>query len=86
MDQFKQAINLARGAVPLAPDRQPLGDQPHPTEGRGSPQEFKTLPLKAAYLELMRIVSHNKDDCARDRLKCCAPRCCNRWTRMAGSF
>jgi protein-tyrosine kinase len=64
MDQFKQAINLARGAAPLAPDRQPLGDQPHPTEARGSPQEvrIKNLPLKAAYLESMRIVSHNKDD------------------------
>jgi protein-tyrosine kinase len=64
MDQFKQAINLARGAAPLAPDRQPLGDQPHPTEVRGSPRESraKNLPLKAAYLESMRIVSHNKDD------------------------
>src|SRR5712671_6229212 len=64
MDQFKQAVSLARGAASLAPDHQPLGDQPHPTDVRGSPQELriKNLPLKAAYLESMRIVSHNKDD------------------------
>jgi protein-tyrosine kinase len=64
MDQFKQAVNLARGAAPLAPGHQPLGDRLHPTEVRGSPQELtiKNLPLKAAYLESMRIVSHNKDD------------------------
>src|SRR5260370_24085055 len=66
MDQFKQAVNLARGAAPLAPaaDRQPLSHQPHPIDPRGSPQEarIKNLPLKAAHLESMRIVSHNKDD------------------------
>ena len=66
MDQFKQAVNLARGAAPLAPaaDHQPLGNQPHPIDPRGSLQEarIKNLPLKAAHLESMRIVSHNKDD------------------------
>jgi protein-tyrosine kinase len=66
MDQFKQAVNLARGAAPLAPsaDHELLGDQPQPTDSRGSLQEvrIKNLPLKPAHLEAMRIVSHNKDD------------------------
>src|SRR5260221_12343545 len=63
MDQFKQAVNLARGAAPLAPapDHGPLG---HPIDGRASIKELRTknIPLKAAHLESMRIVSHNKDD------------------------
>jgi Mrp family chromosome partitioning ATPase len=66
MDQFKQAVNLARGAVPLAPsaDQSPLGDQNHRIDAGGSLQEarIKNVPLKAAHLESMRIVSHNKDD------------------------
>jgi protein-tyrosine kinase len=66
MDQFKQAVNLARGAAPLAPsaENELLGVQPHPLDSRSSLQEVrvKNLPLKAAHLESMRIVSHNKDD------------------------
>jgi protein-tyrosine kinase len=66
MDQFKQAVNLARGAASLvpAPDHGPLDDQPNPIDARGSLQaaRIKNLPLKAAHLESMRIVSHNKDD------------------------
>jgi len=66
MDQFKQAVNRARGAAPLAPgaDHELLGNPPHPIDSRGSLQEarIKRLPLKAAHLESMRIVSHNKDD------------------------
>jgi protein-tyrosine kinase len=65
MDQFKQAVNLARGATPLAPgaDHQPLG-QPRLGDSRGSRQEdrIKNIPLKASHLEAMRIVAHNKDD------------------------
>jgi protein-tyrosine kinase len=62
MDQFKQAVNLARGVAPLAPA--PVADQPHPIDPRGSFQEVRTknLALKARHLESMRIVSHNKDD------------------------
>ena len=66
MDQFKQAVNLARGAAPLAPGavNELPGVQPRPLESRSSLQEVrvKNLPLKAAHLESMRIVSHNKDD------------------------
>ena len=66
MDQFKQAVNLARGAIPLAPsaDQSPLGDQNHRIDAGGSLHEarIKNLPLKAAHLETRRIVSHNKDD------------------------
>src|SRR5258706_14150327 len=66
MDQFKQAVNLARGAIPLAPsaDKGPLGDHPNRIDPGDSRQEarIKNLPLKAAHLESMRIVSHNKDD------------------------
>jgi Mrp family chromosome partitioning ATPase len=66
LDQFKQALNLARGAVPLAPsaDRELLGDQSHPIDSRSALQEamIKNHPLKAAHLESMRIVAHNKDD------------------------
>jgi protein-tyrosine kinase len=63
MDQFKQAVNLARGAAPLAPvaETETLGVQPNPIDSRGSGR-MKNLPLKAAHLESMRIVSHNKDD------------------------
>jgi Mrp family chromosome partitioning ATPase len=65
MDQFKQAVNLARGAAQLAPgaDHELLG-QPYPIDFRGAPPEerIKNLPLKASHLESMRIVSHNKDD------------------------
>src|SRR5450755_4038125 len=66
MDQFKQAVNLARGAAPLSPsaENELLGVQPHPLDSRSSPQEVrvKNFPLKASHLESMRIVSHNKDD------------------------
>jgi protein-tyrosine kinase len=66
MDQFKQAINLARGVAPVArgADHEPREDLPHPIDSLGSLQEVrnKNLPLKAAHLESMRIVSHNKDD------------------------
>jgi protein-tyrosine kinase len=66
MDQFKQAVNLARGAIPLAPsaDQSSLGDQSLRIDSGGFLQEarIKNVPLKAAHLESMRIVSHNKDD------------------------
>ena len=66
MDQFKQAVNLARGAAPLAPSvvQDPLGDRDHRIESGGSHQAVKirNLSLKASHLESMRIVSHNKDD------------------------
>jgi protein-tyrosine kinase len=66
LDQFKQAVNLARGAAALAPgaENELLGVQPHPLDPRSSLQEVrvKNLPLKAAHLESMRIVAHNKDD------------------------
>jgi protein-tyrosine kinase len=65
MDQFKHAVDLARGSVPLAPsaDQKSLGEQPHridPSLSLGV--RTKNLPLKAAHLESMRIVAHNKDD------------------------
>jgi protein-tyrosine kinase len=66
MDQFKQAINLARGAAPLAPVAEELpGNESGLIGFRTSSFEegrIKNLPLKAAHLESMRIVSHSKDD------------------------
>jgi protein-tyrosine kinase len=66
MDQFKQAINLARGAAPLAPnvDYDLSGKQSRsidPSNPIGEAR-IKNLGLKATHLEAMRIVSHNKDD------------------------
>jgi capsular exopolysaccharide synthesis family protein len=57
MDQFKQAINLARGAAPGAEPEPPLDHRRSVQEGK-----TKNVPLKAAHLEAMRIVAHNKDD------------------------
>jgi protein-tyrosine kinase len=65
MDQFKQAVNLARGAAPLAPGADELLGEGSCSVGlRRSFEDgrIKNLPLKAAHLESMRIVSHNKDD------------------------
>src|SRR4051794_28622228 len=66
MDQFKQAVNLARGAAPLAPhvDDDVVGDQSNSIGPRSSLREgrIKNVLLNAAHLESMRIVSHNKDD------------------------
>jgi protein-tyrosine kinase len=66
MDQFKQAVNLARGAAPLAPsaEQSPLAELEHRIDS-GSPLQavkIKNIPLKASHLESTRIVSHNKDD------------------------
>jgi Mrp family chromosome partitioning ATPase len=62
MDQFKQAVNLARGTIPLAPSAEYgfKGDQP--SVGLLPEARIKNLSLKASHLEAMRIVSHNKDD------------------------
>jgi protein-tyrosine kinase len=65
MDQFKQAVNLARGAAPLAPGADELLGEESCSLGLRSSFEdarIKNLPLKAAHLESMRIVSHNKHD------------------------
>lgn len=66
MDQFKQAVNLARGPAPLAPN--PEHDTiaqgaraPQPLNGAAQ-SKLRTLPLKPSHLESMRIVAHNKDD------------------------
>jgi protein-tyrosine kinase len=64
MDQFKQAINLARGAAPLAPGGDESALDPSLLNYQKSVQDgqIKALPLKAAHLEQMRVVAHNKDD------------------------
>jgi protein-tyrosine kinase len=65
MDQFKQAINLARAAAPLAPtaEHDTLAELDYRNESGSSRQAKMTnMPLKASYLESMRIVAHNKDD------------------------
>jgi protein-tyrosine kinase len=56
MDQFKQAVNLARDAAPLVPsaDRSSLGVLREARTGN--------VALKATHLESMRIISHNKED------------------------
>jgi Mrp family chromosome partitioning ATPase len=66
MDQFEQAIKLAKG-TDAAP--QSLGQTPFPGQGRpiGSSHSqgearIENVPLKAKHLESMRIVSNNKDD------------------------
>src|SRR5438270_10210947 len=63
MDQFKQAINLARGAAPLAPNVDyDLAGQQALDGSNPNVERIKNLALKAVHLESMRIVSHNKDD------------------------
>jgi len=64
MDQFKQAINLARGATPLVLGTDHELNQPHPIDARSSLQEarIKSIPLKASHLESMRVVTHNRHD------------------------
>ena len=65
MDQFKQAVNLARSTVSLAPDPEhiPLSGQRGARDATSlSEGKIKNIPLKAAHLEAMRIVSQNKDD------------------------
>ena len=66
MDQFRQAVNLVRGAAPLAPstDHELLGDRLPSMDPRSLPQGLgiKNIPLKAAHLESMRIVAHNKEE------------------------
>jgi protein-tyrosine kinase len=64
MDQFKQAVNLARGAAPLAPgaDHDPFGDQRRSIDPHSPDSRTKNFNMKAAHLETMRIVSYDKDD------------------------
>ena len=66
MDQFKQAVNLARGGAPAVQSVEQV-----PLVGPGSAMapvsstfesKIKNIPLKASHLELMRVVAHNKDD------------------------
>jgi protein-tyrosine kinase len=63
MDQFKQAVNLARGAAPLAPDHDLSGNQTGSLDshllGDG---KVKNFALRAPHLEAMRILAYNKDD------------------------
>jgi protein-tyrosine kinase len=65
MDQFRQAVNLARGAAPLAPSitSEPQGNRPRSLDAGTLSQDvrIKNLPLKASHLESRRIVTHNKD-------------------------
>src|SRR5689334_8428171 len=60
MDQFKQAVSLARGAAPVAPggDQAIGGAASHPSRA----DRIQNIPMKASHLEAMRIVAHNKDD------------------------
>jgi protein-tyrosine kinase len=63
MDQFKQAVNLARGATPLVPSADHQFGQPHPIDSRSSQEaRIKNIPLKASHLESMRVVAHNRHD------------------------
>ena len=66
MDQFKQAVNLARGGAPAVQSVEQV-----PLVGPGSAMaavsstfesKIKNVPLKASHLESMRVVAHNKDD------------------------
>ena len=66
MEQFKQAVNLARGLPPApdrAPDLAPLNDEslraPNASITDG---KFKSAVLNKAHLESMRIVSYSKDN------------------------
>jgi protein-tyrosine kinase len=65
MDQFKQAVDLARGAISLAPSAEYDLKSDRAIESPVSlPQgaKVKNFSLKASHLESMRVVSHNKDD------------------------
>ena len=66
MEQFKQAVNLARGVPPSQEHAQSLA----PSDGEAlimskptiSDAKFKTVELNKAHLESMRIVSYSKED------------------------
>jgi protein-tyrosine kinase len=64
MDQFKQAVNLARGTATLAPSGSSFVDDAPQVDLGNTVREarFSNIPLKAAHLESTRIVAHNKDD------------------------
>ena len=62
MEQFKQAVNLARGLPPTperAPVLAPLGDEGLLSD---SPTKFKSAVLNKVHLESMRIVSYSKEN------------------------
>lgn len=62
MDQFKQAIKLAKGSPPgVRADETPYRTETAQIKAQ-SGIKIKNIPLKPAYLESMRIVAHNKDD------------------------
>src|SRR5580704_7210202 len=63
MDQFKQAVDLARGSAPLVPIAPADGHRNHPLQpGASSATNFRRISLDPKYLESRRIVSYNKDD------------------------
>jgi protein-tyrosine kinase len=63
MDQFKQAVDLARAGTPAAQQIElvPLGPPINPGHQAQEPK-VKSVILKAAHLESMRIVSYVKED------------------------
>lgn len=65
MDQFKQAVNLARGPTPARQSSE-ANSMASPPGGAqqsiGASTDIQTFPLKLSHLEAMRIVAHNKDD------------------------
>jgi len=63
MDQFKQAVELARGSAPLAPSAPSEGRRHDPLETPSmQPAKFRKLSLDPEYLESKRIIAFNKDD------------------------
>ncbi|WP_426442362.1 CpsD/CapB family tyrosine-protein kinase [Bradyrhizobium genosp. P] len=64
MDQFKKAVDRARGVVSPGSEQDLIEQKPHAVQARSLPQDVrsKTFPLRPAHLESMRIIAHNKDD------------------------
>ena len=63
MDQFKQAVELARGSAPLAPSAPSGGRRLDPLEASSiQPAKYRQLSLDPKHLESKRIVAFNKDD------------------------
>jgi Mrp family chromosome partitioning ATPase len=62
MDQFKQAVDLARGSAPLAPSTPPASRPTLEIGPSTQAAKYKKLSLDPKYLESKRIVAYDKDD------------------------
>lgn len=62
MDQFKKAVSLARGSIPMAESPPQAPELTQALDDDFLPAKIRTVALNTAHLESMRIVSHSKED------------------------